>query len=276
MKNFKIAFCVLLTVSLTFSSCNKDEVINTTDTNSIVASATIDGINELDFQTSMQVSFDNALSKSTQKSSANSLVGTCATISIDNVSTNVFPKVITVDFGTGCTVNNITRKGKLKITLSGLVSTPKSSLKIERENYYVNGLKIEGTIVYTNETTNPNIPQWSRTVTNGKLTNTNGEVYLHSGSHTIQQTEGVGTIIFTDNTYEMISGEHNISKENGTKLTLSVIAPLAKKYDCNYVSKGKLSVKGPLLNGIIDYGNGECDNKLTYTHENGSVFNLTM
>ncbi|MGL2994126.1 hypothetical protein [Flavobacterium sp. TSSA_36] len=277
MKNLKTTFCALFSMSVLFNSCSKDEVVKATDTNSIVASATIDGINELDFQTGTQVTFENALSKSTQKSYANTLVGACAAISIDNVSPTIFPKVITVDFGTGCTVNNITRKGKLKITLSGLVSTPKSTMKIERENYFVNGMKIEGTIVYVNETTTPNVPQWSRTITNGKLTHVDGTIYYNSGTHTIKQTEGVATpLLITDNTYEMVSGNHEVSTENGTKVTLSVIEPLVKKYSCSYISKGKLKVKSTLLNGTIDYGNGDCDNKLTFTHENGLVFNLTL
>ena len=258
------------------TSCTKDEVVNATDTNTVVASATIDAINELDFKTGTQVTFENSLSKST-KSTVNSLVGACATITVDNLTPNVFPKVITIDFGTGCTANNITRKGKLKVTLSGLVSTPKATMKIERENYYVNGLKVEGTVVYVNETVTPNIPQWSRTITNGKLTNLEGMVFFNSGTHTIKQTEGVGTpLVLSDNTYEMTQGNHTVSKENGPSLTLTVAESLIKKYDCNYVSKGKLTVKGSLLNGTIDYGNGDCDNKFTYTHENGVVFNLTM
>ena len=258
------------------TSCTKDEVVNATDTNTVVASATIDAINELDFKTGTQVTFENSLSKST-KSTVNSLVGACVTITVDNLTPNVFPKVITIDFGTGCTANNITRKGKLKVTLSGLVSTPKATMKIERENYYVNGLKVEGTVVYVNETVTPNIPQWSRTITNGKLTNLEGMVFLNSGTHTIKQMEGVGTpLVLSDNTYEMTQGNHTVSKENGPSLTLTVAESLIKKYDCNYVSKGKLTVKGSLLNGTIDYGNGDCDNKFTYTHENGVVFNLTM
>ncbi|TAF68857.1 MAG: hypothetical protein EAZ58_07985 [Flavobacterium sp.] len=276
MKNVKKIILLSISAALSVISCTKDETFNAKDTNTVVASATIDAINELDFKTGTQVTFENSLSKST-KSTVNSLVGACATITVDNLTTNVFPKVIMIDFGTGCTTNNITRKGKLKITLSGLVSTPKATMKIERENYYVNGLKVEGTIVYVNETVTPNVPQWSRTVTNGKLTNIEGIVFLNAGTHTIKQIEGVGTpLILSDNTYEMTQGNHTVSKENGPSLTLTVAESLIKKYNCDYVSKGKLTVKGTLLNGTIDYGNGDCDNKFTYTHENGLVFNLTM
>lgn len=277
MKNTKKILLLAIAAAFSITSCTKDEVVNTTDTNTIVASATIDAINELDFKTGTQVTFDNSLSKSTNKSTVNSLVGACANVTVDNLTPDVFPKVITIDFGTGCTTNNITRKGKLKVTLSGLVSTPNATMKIERENYYVNGLKVEGTMVYVNETVNPNIPQWSRTITNGRLTNLEGMVFLNSGTHTIKQTEGVGTpLILTDNTYEMTQGSHTVSKENGPSLTLTVAESLIKKYDCEYISNGKLTVKGTLLNGTINFGNGDCDNKFTFTHESGLIFNLTM
>ena len=277
MKNLKVVLFSVIVVAVSVTSCTKDEIVNATDTNTVVASSTIDFINELDFKTGTQVTFENSLSKATNKSTVNSLIGACATVTVDNLTPNVFPKVITIDFGTGCTTNNLTRKGKLKITLSGLVSTPKSTMKIERENYFVNGLKVEGTIVYVNETATPNIPQWSRTVTNGKLTNAEGIVFSNEGQHTVKQTEGVGTPLkLSDNTYEIIQGTHTVSKQNGPSLTLTVAETLVKKYDCDYVSKGKLTVKGTLLNGTIDYGNGDCDNKFTYTHENGLIFNLTM
>lgn len=277
MKNLQLAICAFIVFSVTLNSCTKDEVVNATVTSTIAASASIDLINELDFKTGTQVTFENSLSKSITAASVSSLVGACATVSVDNLTANSFPKVIIIDFGTGCTTSEITRKGKLKITISGLVSTPKSTMKIERDNYYVNGMKVEGTVVYVNETNSPNVPQWSRTVTDGKLTSQDGSVYLNSGTHTIKQTEGVGTpLLLTDNAYEMINGNHTVSKENGPSITLTVVAPLVKKYNCNYVSKGKLGVKGALLNGTIDYGNGDCDNKLTFTHENGLVFNLTM
>lgn len=273
MKTTRLACYTLICMALTFTSCVKDEILNATDTNTVVASATINLVNDLDFKTSIQASADNSLSKSTASNS----VAACATITVDNTTPNVFPKTITVDFGTGCTTNNILRKGKLKITLTGAVSTPQSKMTIVRENYYVNGVKVEGTIVYVNETTTASIPQWTRTITNGRITTLLGDVYENTGTHTIKQTEGVSTpLILSDNTYEMTQGTHTITKVGGGTLSLTVLETLVKKFDCDYVSKGKLTVKGNLLNGTIDYGNGDCDKQFKYTHENGLVFNLDI
>jgi hypothetical protein len=75
---------------------------------------------------------------------------------------------------------------------------------------------VEGTIVYKNTTTTA-IPQWTRTVTDGKFTDSKGDVYTNSGSYTVKQTAGVSTVALTDNTYEMIEGTHTVTKQNGAK-----------------------------------------------------------
>jgi hypothetical protein len=270
MKKIKFLFSALSIISLTFISCTKEDVASATDNSPVVASATIDAVNELDIQTGNQVSFDHSTSKKTGKS----LTGSCAIVTMEN-QTTTFPKTYFVDFGTGCITNGITRKGKLKITFSNYVTETGSTMTIERLNYYVNDNKVEGKVVYKNTTSTQNVPQWTRTVTDGKLTDTKGDIYFNSGTHTVKQTAGVSTFALEDNVYEMTDGTHTVTKENGATITLTVLQSLIKNYSCDYVSKGKLKVESNFLNGVIDYGNGDCDNKATYT-QNGISFPITM
>ncbi len=273
MKNSSYLVASFALTLFAFISCTKEDVTTppATDNNSaVVASASIDLINELDVQTGNQVSFDNLTSRKTKKAVPTS----CSTVTMDPVTTT-FPKTYYVDFGVGCTTNNITRKGKLKITFSNNITETGSTMTVERINYYVNGNKAEGKIVYTNTTVNANTPQWTRTVTEGIFT-TATCVYTNSGSHTIKQTAGVATALsLEDNTYEMTDGTHTVSKQNGDTLTLTVLEALVKNYNCDYISKGKLTVQSILLNGVIDYGTGECDNKATYT-QSDIAFPFTM
>jgi hypothetical protein len=257
--------------SLLFISCTKEDVLGATDNSPVIASASIDLVNELDIQTGNEVSFKNLTSKT-----GKSLIGTCGTVTM-NPQTTTFPKTFYIDYGTGCSsTNGITRKGKLKITFSAPITQFESTMTVVRMDYFVNGNKVEGEIVYKNTTTSPNTPQWTRTVTGGKFTDTKGDVYLNSGTHTVKQTEGVSTpLSLEDNTYEMTEGTHTVTKQNGATITLTVKEPLVKKFSCEYVSKGKLKVESVLLNGTIDYGNGDCDNSGTYT-QNGIVFPFTM
>nr|WP_315200823.1 hypothetical protein [uncultured Flavobacterium sp.] len=270
MKNKSLLLSAFALTFFSFISCTKEDSLAATDNSPVVASVSIDLVNELDINTGNQISFEKLTAKQTGKS----LTASCATVTMDPV-TSTFPKTFYVDFEAGCTTNGITRKGKLKIIFSNYITQTGSTMTIERVNYYVNGNKAEGKIEYKNTTVSPNTPQWTRTVTNGIFTDSKGEVYLNSGTHAIKQTAGVSTLTLDDNTYEMTEGTHSVSKQNGAKITLTVLESLIKNYNCDYVSKGKLKVENTLLNGTIDYGNGDCDKNATYT-QNGIVFPFIM
>ncbi|TRX36594.1 hypothetical protein FNW52_08280 [Flavobacterium sp. ZT3R18] len=270
MRKIRFLFPVLSILTLSVVSCTKEDIVAASDTTPVVASATIDVINELDIQTGTQVSFEKLTSKKTEKS----LTSSCAIVTMDP-QTTTFPKTFYVNFGDGCITNSITRKGKLKITFSGLITVAGSTMTVERVDYSVNGNKVEGKIVYKNTTASQNVPQWTRSITDGKFTNSKGEIYLNSGTHTVKQTAGVSTLSLDDNTYEMTEGTHTVTKGNGAKIILTILDPIVKNHSCDYVSKGKLKVESTLLNGVIDYGNGDCDNKATYT-QNGIAFPITL
>lgn len=272
MKKVSTLFFTLIASSITFVACSSDEesaTQTTTDPATVIASMTIDAANSFDVQKGIEISSESSETKKTISES-------CAVITVDNA--NSYPKVFTVDFGSnGCTAGAITRRGKLKITITSSVLTTGSKMTIERIDYSINKLKLEGTIEYTNTTTDAKVPQWTRKVTNGKFTNGSGAVFLNSGSYTTKQTAGVDTpFLLTDNIYELTEGKHVVTNEVGTTLTLTITESLVKKYSCDFISKGKLKLEGGLLNGIVDYGNNDCDSDYTYTHENGYVFDLKM
>jgi len=275
MKKKIFLFLAVTATALTYVSCsNNDSIVEQTDVTAIGASVAIDAANDMDVTTGLLVTKPNA---STGKSTETPVTGICATITV-SPTTDTYPRVYTVDYGAiGCTNNQLTRKGKLKITLTGPIATTGSKMTIERIDYSINALKLEGTIEYTNTTTTQTVPQWTRKVTNGKLTDSQGHVFTTEGMHTVKQTAGVDTpFVLDDNVYEITEGTHVVSTEKGGTLTLTVGETLVKKYSCTFVSKGKLKVQGGALNGVIDFGNNECDSKYTYTHENGTVFTLGM
>ena len=71
----------------------------------------------------------------------------------DAASTAEMPKgVLTVDFGTiGCTdQNGNVRKGKLIFTYSGKRFMPASTVVTTTEDYFINGISLEGTRTLTN------------------------------------------------------------------------------------------------------------------------------
>ena len=277
MKNLKMYFFTLVGV-LFFSCSDNDDKQQTesVDSEMVSANMTADFTSELDFNAGIDIASNNS-SYSNKTINEASAIPTCATVNVNNTTPGVFPKIFTIDFGTGCTQNGITRSGIITITLSGYVMSNGSTMTIERNNYYVNLRKIEGTVVYTNETTNTSIPQWTRTLTNGQITFPNGAIFTHSGTRTVKQTAGVGTLILGDNIYEVISGTHTVNRPNGTTLTSTIVQPLIKKHACNYISQGQLNLQGTVLNGVLDYGNNDCDNLATYFHNpNGQTYNVNL
>lgn len=276
MKKTAILLTAICTTALLYVSCSSDNHEETTSTSlvNIGASVAVDTSNEMDLSTGLLIS----TSTSTTGKTAETAPGICATITV-TTNGGGYPKVFLADFGTvGCTdANNLTRKGKLKVTLSGPITETGSKMTIERIDYSIKGIKLEGTIEYTNTTTVATVPQWTRKVTNGKLTDLQGGVYANSGIYTTKQTAGVDTpLVLSDNVYEITEGTHTVTASNGETLTLTVKEPLIKKYSCLFISKGQIKVQGGILNGVVDYGNNDCDALYTYTHENGSSFNFSM
>jgi hypothetical protein len=276
MKKTAILLLAICATGFTYTSCssNDENKTNQPDVSTLGASIAIDATTEMDIKTGLLVSTKT----SPTGKPAETTPGLCATVTVTQQSADSYPKVFTVDYGTtGCTDNTIIKKGKLKITISGPVTTTGSKMTIERIDYSITGIKLEGTIEYVNSTTVATVPQFTRTVMNGKFTDLAGRVYLNTGTVTIKQTAGADTpFVLTDNIYEMPQGTHTVTAQNGEKLTLTVQETLIKKYSCEFISKGSLKVQGGILNGIVDYGNNDCDSKYTYTNENGTSFNLVM
>lgn len=285
MKNKLKIFSSILVFALV-SSCTKEQIeqLSQDNVDLVVAKTESDFVIESD----IKLGNDAALLRSSFASGINSPdpsllnSASCATITIleggPSGGTFNFPFKIKVDFGTGCVFNGITRKGHLIVEFSNYVMLTGSSMTIFRgDDYYINLRKVEGTIVYTNTTTNASTPSWSRIVTNGKITRPNGQVFTHEGNRNVTLVVGASTIgDLTDNIYHITSGSHIVNKPNGGTLTATITETLIKPYSCQYITQGKLNLQGQILNGVLDYGNGDCDNQATYTHSNGVVHDITL
>ncbi len=271
-------FKAVFIAAVLFSSCSDDDNNDgseATDQDLLQATAVIDYVNESDFQTSNDVANNNDSFRVQGPNGAGQSI--CADITI-TTNNGGFPKVFTLDFGDGCTDNlGIERRGKLIITLTGMVLANGSTMTIERDNYFINDYKVEGAVEFTNITTDPAIPTWTRTIENGTVTTPEGVEYDHAGTRTVRQIEGVATLIMLDNVYEVVSGMHSVTGPGGNTLTATVTSPLIKSYMCPFLSSGVLNLQGEWLDGDLDYGNGDCDPAAIYTHEpTGESYNVIL
>lgn len=256
-------------------SCNKEDVAGSiSDVDLLTASAVSDYATESDFQAAMESANDNGSLRYGDAATSLTSVAPCADVTF---SGSTFPLTITIDFGAGCTNNGITRSGILTIALTGPLMQSGTEMTIQRNNYYVNGYHIEGSVYYLNQTTDTAIPEWTRTITNGHITNPSGAVFVHSGTRTVRQTEGVGTpLLLADNVFEITAGSHTVTGPSGNSLTGTITTPLIKKQSCEYISQGILHLDGSYLDGDLDYGNNDCDNLAVYTHSDGQSYTIHL
>ena len=78
---------------------------------------------------------------------------TCLVVTVDYPDSTRFPKVITLDYGTGCRVvyngDTIFKEGKIIITLTDHFFNPGAQRIITFEDFYVNEMKVEGLLTNT-------------------------------------------------------------------------------------------------------------------------------
>ncbi len=106
MKNIRFKIVSgLLAVTLSLVSCTKEEevknVSSDADQKLMTASAEIEFTNELDFNSGIEAASDNG-SYSSKNSNNTATLATCASVSVNNTTPGVFPKIFTINFGGGC------------------------------------------------------------------------------------------------------------------------------------------------------------------------------
>jgi hypothetical protein len=187
----------------------------------------------------------------------------CATVTLAPATVGVFPKTLTIDYGTaGCTSNNgVTRKGSLSVTLTGPMRTPGTVVTVVYNNYSVNGYVLAGTYSLTSALASGGGINYTITVANGSITLPAGGVYSYSGTETYTQVAGIGTSTVTDDSYN-ITGNFTYSG-NGTSITGIIVTPLVRSADCANITSGTIDFTYKNISGLLDFGQGTCDNLAT-------------
>lgn len=199
---------------------------------------------------------------STATFSASYTAVACATVTLSPQDPAVFPKTMTIDYGTGCTsTNGITRKGKLVVSMSGKLRDAGSVISVTFDNYSVNGYTLTGTYALTPMIVAGGGVNYSVAITNGSITLPSGTIYAYTANETFTQTGGIGTPTVTDDTYQ-ITGSFTYSA-NGNSITGTVTTPLVRTADCPNITSGVIAFIYKNITGTLDFGSGTCDNNAT-------------
>jgi hypothetical protein len=205
--------------------------------------------------------------KSGQLKSATIVTDSCPTITITHPGDAVWPKVITVDYGTGCTgFNNNTRSGKIITEITKPRLQVGSKRTVTFENYSFNSIKVGGTKVFENlgPNSNQNVV-FSEKLTDGKLTLPNGKFIERSFERQREWTVGLLTKNIWDDEC-LITGVVQGKNVDGISYTNTITTALRWKRACALIVSGVVKIERTGVDPIeLNYGNGECDAKATVT-----------
>ena len=201
----------------------------------------------------------------------------CFTVSVTPKERGVFPKTVTLDFGSGCETRGHTRKGKIIFTYTGKLNVPGKQVITTFENYSIDSFSIEGKHILTNTATaGANQKSFSVKIENGKITNVNnGKWWTRNSDRQFVQTEGNGTDFFPVDDVFSITGNASGANSNNKAWVSEITSPLIKKFTCKWLVKGVLEVSVNSTVGTLDFGNGDCDNKAKLT-VNGVSKTITL
>ena len=275
------AFAVL--GALTFTSCKKETSAGTVSDNSTPAevAATVNASTE-DAESEEQFDdvFNITASISAEDAGEDLGMGTnvsaglgepgirltpttprCYTVTVVPRQPGVFPKTVTIDFGTGCLGRDGKfRKGKIVTIYTNRMLVPGAKISTTFVGYSVDSFSIEGTHI-TENTSTSNMQGLKVSVIDGKITNTNtGNWRKWNSTKNILQIEGNGTPNFPlDDVYKITGGARG-SNSFGHNWASTIVEPLIKKFTCRWIVKGTVRLIRDGREALIDYGNGNCDN----------------
>lgn len=192
---------------------------------------------------------------------------TCPAITITHLTDGIWPKVITLDYGTGCQgFFENTRAGKIIITVTGAHREMGSKRTVTFENYLQNGIKVEGTKVVENLGPNNNQnPVFSHKLTGGKLTFPDGRTIEHAFDRQREWFAGSTTRNFWDDEF-LVTGTTSGKNIKGIAYTNTITAPLHTTRTCRFIVSGIVKIERDGAEAVtINYGEGDCDAKAIVT-----------
>lgn len=256
-----------------FISCNSNEKIQSatavSSTDVAVVSKIDASVNDVAAIAEDQFAIQQSL---TNKSSVaiKSILPTCATITTV-LANGTWTR--TIDFGTaGCALpNGNLLKGKIIISFANDFTSLTRTISYSFEGFYHNGKLLQGsrTIVQTLKSTDllATIHPVSTFTIDMSVTFADGKVYTRTGIRVREMVAGFDTpSIWEDNVF-LETGNGSTTLPNGDIITSTITTPLRFAMSCNlpFPVLGVISITKNDSAGVLDFGNGDCDNLATIT-----------
>lgn len=279
---------------LVFTACNNDDEaardFNAEDTEVLVDNIAAEGAFEEAFTLSMSATEfrlggrpEGEATDKDGEMNEEEIFGTCADITVEDLEPT--GKKLTIDFGDeGCTgFDGKTRKGKIIVTASARYFVPGSVVSTTFDNYFVNGVKVEGTKTVTNITEQGGDPTHTYVVDGGKLTFPNNTTIEWETNRTRVWDTGHETFIQRVNPFDdvfRVSGTYSGKNRDNVTYTMETTQDLVFKSECwlqgtGAPVEGKVEVDpSNFFTYEVDYSpanDGACDNTYSVTIGNQTI-----
>lgn len=199
---------------------------------------------------------------------------TCGTVTVTPADLFTYPKIVVVDFGTGCTDGDGKYKTGKVTMIVGKPWEPNSTLSFAYDNYTEDGVALNGTFTFLNKS-NANGAIFEIQASNLKVTDLNQVTTTYNAIQTYTQIAGAASWwTWADDVYA-VTGVIDAENTNGDKAKWTITDPLIKANNCPWVSKGSGTLTYNADAYVVDYGNGSCDNQATLTF-NGQSYPITL
>ncbi|NND24055.1 MAG: hypothetical protein HKN86_05110 [Acidimicrobiia bacterium] len=287
MKNFNLPSKVVIAtmvLGMLFTACSNDESADIDSPNqdyselalSSEVDETVAALDDISLDVfEQQESLDSSrMSNETSRTNQHfNNLPDCVTITVV-IEQNY--REVTLDFGTeGCLVRGNLLKGKIILSWDRDPQAQQVLISKSLVDFYFNAKNIVGTKTILKQRSNENEnPQFTHTL-DLTIIWPNGLEASHEGTKIREWIEGHGSGVWSDNVFE-ITGNWTTNFVNGNFHSYEVIIPLRREVICYYFVSGSINVVRTNFSGVLDYGEGDCDNQATFTFENGDVIDITL
>lgn len=267
---------VLVGLGLTFTSCSNEESIEQLaqelDIVEVAGSSEIDEVDVLLGDIIIE-SYEAQEADESGRLAQQRSIPECVTITA--VIEQGYREV-TVDFGAeGCTVRGHLVKGQIVFTYERNPQSQTVMINYSLNEFYIDAKHIMGSRTLLRELSNQNgNPQFTHTLDLTVIW-PNGAQARREGVKIREWVDGFGSGLWSDNTFE-ITGNWTTTFVNGNSHSYEVMIPLRRETVCNHFVSGTIDVQRTNFGGMLDYGNGDCDNQASFEFNNGSVVNITL
>ncbi|MDP3352871.1 MAG: hypothetical protein Q8S44_03930, partial [Flavobacteriaceae bacterium] len=186
-------------------------------------------------------------------------------------------KTVTIDFGEGCTLpNGNIVKGKIIIVFNRNRDLLSHTITVKYENFFLNNKKVEGTTSVERVAANTNGNPQSTVKVNIKITFADGLYIERTSTKVREMIAGKDTMGFWGDNIFLITGSWTTVFKNGAIHKGEIIIPLRREMTCRFLVRGAIKVQRNDRSGTIDFGDGACDYKATFTNDLGEVKEILL